>query len=177
MKYNDPTAADPHSVHPVNPVPPAESPHPAAETASPLTATGSNVIPFKVPQAPPAPSPCRVIPFDGKAENKIAALLYGIGVPVHLKGFLYLRTAILMVSEDRSLLSAVTKRLYPEIARCYETTEQRVERAMRHAIEIAWDREHLKTTEFRDLISGRNKPTNSEFIALIADQLHPNQRA
>lgn len=177
MKHNDPTAADPHGVHPVNPVPPAESPAPAAETASPPTATGSNVIPFKAPQAPPAPGPCQVIPFGGRAENEIAALLYEIGVPVHLKGFLYLRTAILMVAEDRSLLNAVTKRLYPEIARYHKTTDQRVERAMRHAIEIAWDREHLETTAFSDLISDTKKPTNSEFIALIADQFHSNQGA
>lgn len=132
------------------------------------------------------PSPCQVIPFyshaqelrqalpkdapDSEIEQKAAALLYEIGIPVHIKGYLYLHTAVLMAAKDRSLLGAVTKILYPEIAKCYETTASRVERAMRHAIEVAWSREYLETTAFSGL-SCTKKPTNSEFIALIADQL------
>lgn len=97
-----------------------------------------------------------------------------MGVPAHIKGYQYLREAIKMVVEEVSLLGGVTKELYPLIAQKYATTPSRVERAIRHAIELAWDRGN---TEMMNKFFGytinleRGKPTNSEFIAMIADKL------
>ncbi len=107
-------------------------------------------------------------------DAQIARTLHEIGVPAHIKGYLYLRDAITMVYNDVELLGAVTKNLYPEIARKYRTTSSRVERAIRHAIEVAFSRGNI------DAISNifsytvnvtKSKPTNSEFIAMIADRL------
>ena len=101
-------------------------------------------------------------------------MIHEIGVPAHIKGYQYLRDAIIFVIEDINLLGAVTKELYPMIAEKYNTTASRVERAIRHAIELAWDRGNidLMNKYFGYTIDvERGKPTNSEFIAMISDRL------
>ncbi len=107
-------------------------------------------------------------------EVEVAALLHDMGVPAHLKGYQYLRDAILLILEDSSLLGAITKELYPKIADKYDTTPSRVERAIRHAIELAWGRGNIDLmTEYFgytvDLEKG--KPTNSAFIAMVSDRI------
>ncbi len=107
-------------------------------------------------------------------DSQIANTLHEIGVPAHIKGYLYLRDAITMVYNDIELLGAVTKNLYPEIARKYRTTSSRVERAIRHAIEVAFSRGNIETISniFSYTVNvTKSKPTNSEFIAMIADRL------
>lgn len=107
-------------------------------------------------------------------EDMITDMLRTIGVPAHIKGYRFLRDAILMVVEDPTLINAVTKILYPDIAREHQTTSSRVERAIRHAIEVAWDRGDLETLNhyFGGTVhSHRGKPTNSEFIAMLADRV------
>ena len=105
-------------------------------------------------------------------EAEITQTIHEIGVPAHIKGYQYLRDAILMSVSDTEMLGAITKRLYPNIAKKHQTTPSRVERAIRHAIEVAWSRGKMDTIEelFGYTVSnGKGKPTNSEFIALIAD--------
>lgn len=107
-------------------------------------------------------------------ETEITNIIHEIGVPAHIKGYMYLREAISMVINDVELLSAVTKELYPSIAKKYNTTASRVERAIRHAIEVAWSRGEVETINkiFGYTIhNGKGKPTNSEFIAMVADKL------
>ena len=107
-------------------------------------------------------------------EEEITGIIHEIGVPAHIKGYMYLREAISMVVNDIELLSAVTKELYPSIAKKYNTTASRVERAIRHAIEVAWGRGQVETINklFGYTINnGKGKPTNSEFIAMVADKL------
>lgn len=107
-------------------------------------------------------------------ESEITSIIHEIGVPAHIKGYMYLREAISMVVNDVELLSAVTKELYPSIAKKYNTTASRVERAIRHAIEVAWGRGQVETINkiFGYTIhNGKGKPTNSEFIAMVADKL------
>ena len=107
-------------------------------------------------------------------EIEITNIIHEIGVPAHIKGYHYLRDAIIMVVEDIELLGAVTKELYPAIARANKTTPSRVERAIRHAIEVAWSRGNMEIINslFSYTVStGKGKPTNSEFIALIADKI------
>ena len=111
---------------------------------------------------------------NSSIETKIANLMHEIGVPVHIKGHLYLREAIKLVVEDISLLGAITKELYPTIAKKHNTTSSRVERAMRHAIEVTWMRgatQNINNLFGYSLNAQKNKPTNSEFIAMIADKL------
>lgn len=106
--------------------------------------------------------------------TKITNIIHEIGVPAHIKGYMYLRDAITLVTENMGLLSAVTKELYPSIARKYNTTPSRVERAIRHAIEVAWARGRVDTINnlFGYTVNnGKGKPTNSEFIAIVADKL------
>ncbi|MGD9560390.1 MAG: sporulation initiation factor Spo0A C-terminal domain-containing protein [Oscillospiraceae bacterium] len=101
-------------------------------------------------------------------------MLRTIGVPAHIKGYRFLRDAILMVTENPALINAVTKLLYPDIARNHATTASRVERAIRHAIEVAWDRGDIEILNFyfgSTVHSLRGKPTNSEFIAMLADRV------
>ncbi|MEQ8196796.1 MAG: sporulation transcription factor Spo0A [Clostridiaceae bacterium] len=107
-------------------------------------------------------------------ETEITSIIHEIGVPAHIKGYMYLREAITMVVNDMELLSAVTKELYPAIAKNYNTTASRVERAIRHAIEVAWGRGQVETINrlFGYTIhNDKGKPTNSEFIAMVADKL------
>ena len=107
-------------------------------------------------------------------ETEITTIIHEIGVPAHIKGYMYLREAITMVVNDMELLSAVTKELYPSIAKKYNTTASRVERAIRHAIEVAWGRGQIEAINklFGYTVhNDKGKPTNSEFIAIIADKL------
>lgn len=107
-------------------------------------------------------------------EAEITNIIHEIGVPAHIKGYLYLREAIQMVVKDIELLSAVTKELYPSIAKKFNTTASRVERAIRHAIEVAWSRGQVETINriFGYTVhNDKGKPTNSEFIAMVADKL------
>lgn len=107
-------------------------------------------------------------------EAKITEIIHEIGIPAHIKGYLYLREAINMVVENMEFLGAITKELYPRIAFKFNTTPSRVERAIRHAIEVAWTRGKVDTINkmFGHTVNNsRGKPTNSEFIALIADKL------
>ena len=107
-------------------------------------------------------------------ENRVTNMLHEIGIPAHIKGYHYLRDAIMMAVEDMDVLNAITKILYPTVAKKYQTTSSRVERAIRHAIEVAWSRGKLDTLDelFGYTVStGKGKPTNSEFIALIADTI------
>ena len=115
-----------------------------------------------------------VKPFDFVIETEITNIIHEIGVPAHIKGYLYLREAIKMVIENVELLGAVTKELYPSIAKKFNTTPSRVERAIRHAIEVAWSRGKVDTINqlFGYTVHNtKGKPTNSEFIAMIADKL------
>ncbi|MBQ9673879.1 MAG: sporulation transcription factor Spo0A [Ruminococcus sp.] len=107
-------------------------------------------------------------------EMKITEILHQIGVPAHIKGYHYLRDSIMMSVEKPEIINAVTKELYPSVAMKYETTSSRVERAIRHAIEVAWDRgdvDVLNSYFGYTIHNSRGKPTNSEFIAMISDKL------
>ena len=107
-------------------------------------------------------------------EDRVTAIIHEIGVPAHIKGYQYLREAIMIAVEDMDVINAVTKVLYPEVAKRFATTPSRVERAIRHAIEVAWDRGDLETLQHYfgyTINSAKGKPTNSECIALIADRL------
>jgi len=112
-------------------------------------------------------------------ESSVTSIIHEIGVPAHIKGYQYLREAIVMTVENMEVINAVTKVLYPEVAKRFSTTASRVERAIRHAIEVAWDRGDLETLQkyFGYTVSNaKGKPTNSEFIAMIADRLVLEQR-
>lgn len=107
-------------------------------------------------------------------ETQVTRIIHQIGVPAHIKGYQYLRTAILMTISDNDVLNSVTKVLYPSVAKKYQTTTSRVERAIRHAIEVAWDRGDVDTLNSYfgyTIQNSRGKPTNSEFIAMIADNM------
>ena len=107
-------------------------------------------------------------------EARVTDMIHEIGIPAHIKGYHYLRDAIIMAVEDMDVLNAITKVLYPTVAKIHQTTASRVERAIRHAIEVAWSRGKLDTLDelFGYTVSnGKGKPTNSEFIALIADTI------
>ena len=120
-----------------------------------------------MPKAKPAVTPHNI-------EAQVTSVIHEIGVPAHIKGYQYLRDAIIMVINDMDVLNSITKQLYPSIAKQYNTTPSRVERAIRHAIEVAWSRGKMDTIDqlFGYTVNnGKGKPTNSEFIALIADRL------
>lgn len=110
---------------------------------------------------------------SGTLEMQVTEIIHQIGVPAHIKGYQYLRDAILMAIEDEDIINAVTKRLYPAVAKRHGTTSSRVERAIRHAIEVAWDRgdvDVLNSYFGYTIHTSRGKPTNSEFIAMISDK-------
>ena len=112
-------------------------------------------------------------------EKDVTDMIHDIGVPAHIKGYQYLREAIMISVEDTSMLGSITKVLYPTIAKRFQTTPSRVERAIRHAIEVAWSRGRMETLDnlFGYTIdTGKGKPTNSEFIALIADKIRLRYR-
>lgn len=113
-------------------------------------------------------------PKQNDLEIEITNIIHEVGVPAHIKGYQYLRNAIIMVVDDMDLLGAVTKELYPAIAKMNNTTPSRVERAIRHAIEVAWNRGKIETIDSLfgyTVHNDKGKPTNSEFIAIIADKL------
>ena len=120
----------------------------------------------------------RALPREGQPDVDLEAavtdIIHEIGVPAHIKGYQYLREAIILTIHDMDMINAVTKVLYPEVAKRYNTTPSRVERAIRHAIEVAWDRGDIEVLQkfFGYTVSNiKGKPTNSEFIAMIADCL------
>ena len=118
-------------------------------------------------------------PNDATLEALVTEIIHEIGVPAHIKGYQYLREAIILTINDMDIINAVTKVLYPEVAKKFNTTPSRVERAIRHAIEVAWDRGDIETLQkfFGDTVSNiKGKPTNSEFIAMIADCLSRRQK-
>ena len=107
-------------------------------------------------------------------EQDVTDMIHEIGVPAHIKGYQYLRHAIMMVIDDLDIINSITKELYPTVAKDFNTTPSRVERAIRHAIEVAWDRgdtEVLNSFFGYTIANSKGKPTNSEFIAMIADRL------
>ncbi|NLJ30253.1 MAG: sporulation transcription factor Spo0A [Clostridiales bacterium] len=113
-------------------------------------------------------------------EIQVTEILHQIGVPAHIKGYHYLRDSIIMAIETPDIINAVTKRLYPSVAKRYETTASRVERAIRHAIEVAWDRgdvDILNSYFGYTIHNTRGKPTNSEFIAMISDRLRLHMKS
>lgn len=117
--------------------------------------------------------PIATVPTNSSLEMRVTEIIHQIGVPAHIKGYQYLRDAILMAIEDDDIINAVTKRLYPAVAKKHGTTSSRVERAIRHAIEVAWDRgdvDVLNSYFGYTIHNGRGKPTNSEFIAMISDK-------
>ena len=122
-------------------------------------------------------------PAEQKPRNldaSITSIIHEIGVPAHIKGYMYLREAISMVYNDIELLGSITKVLYPDIAKKYNTTASRVERAIRHAIEVAWSRGNIESISslFGYTVSmSKAKPTNSEFIAMVADKLRLEHKA
>ena len=112
-------------------------------------------------------------------EQDVTDMIHEIGVPAHIKGYQYLREAIMMAVEDNSMLSSITKILYPTIAKKFQTTPSRVERAIRPAREVAWSRGRMETLDALfgyTINTGKGKPTNSEFIALIADRIRLKYR-
>jgi len=143
-----------------------DSPEFSSAAQSPLALTGLNLlgnISYNIHDSIP-----------DSIEYIVTDIIHQIGIPAHIKGYHYLRTAILLSVEDTDMLNNITKKLYPSVAKQYSTTSSRVERAIRHAIEIAWDRGNVDTLNgfFGYTIhTAKGKPTNSEFIALIADKL------
>lgn len=112
-------------------------------------------------------------------EQDVTNMIHEIGVPAHIKGYQYLREAIMMSVEDPVMISSITKILYPTIAKRFQTTSSRVERAIRHAIEVAWSRGRMETLDAMfgyTIDTSKGKPTNSEFIALIADRIRLSYR-
>ena len=107
-------------------------------------------------------------------DEKIANIFLSVGIPAHIKGFQFLREAIKMAIDDPDIINSITKRLYPSIAKIYDTSASKVERAIRHAIEVAWNRgkiENINSIFGIKVYSSNDKPTNGEFIALVADKM------
>ncbi len=133
----------------------------------------SSSAPRNVVQEPPKPLVARDL------EQDVTDMIHEIGVPAHIKGYQYLREAIMMSVDDPGMISSITKILYPTIAKRFQTTPSRVERAIRHAIEVAWSRGRMETLDSLfgyTIDTGKGKPTNSEFIALIADKIRLSYR-
>lgn len=117
--------------------------------------------------------------FSGDLEVDVTNILLEIGIPAHIKGYQYIREGIIMSFYDRNMLHYITKFLYPAIAKKYKTTASSVERTIRHAIEIAWSRGNVEILEEifgNTILTGKGKPTNSEFMALLTDKLHLEYR-
>ena len=117
---------------------------------------------------------------DVQLEMIITDIIHQIGVPAHIKGYNYLRDAIMLSVKDTDMISSITKILYPTVAKRHQTTSSRVERAIRHAIEVAWDRGDIDTLDSYfgyTIHNNRGKPTNSEFIAMISDKIRLNLKA
>ncbi len=128
----------------------------------------------QAPAAPDARRALRPLPPELDMEIRVTNVIHEIGVPAHIKGYQYLRDSIIMAVNDMDVINAITKILYPTIAKRYGTTASRVERAIRHAIEVAWDRGDIEVLQsyFGYTVSNiKGKPTNSEFISMIADRI------
>ena len=118
--------------------------------------------------------------MERNIESDVTNIIHDVGVPAHIKGYQYLREAIIMSVNDNEMLNSITKILYPSIAKKFQTTPSRVERAIRHAIEVAWNRGNpdiLNDLFGYTISNGKGKPTNSEFIALISDNIRLHQTA
>lgn len=116
---------------------------------------------------------------EDELKIRVTEILHQIGVPAHIKGYHYVRAAIILSVENDEMINAITKLLYPTVAEQYDTTPSRVERAIRHAIEVAWDRgdiDVLNSYFGYTINNGRGKPTNSEFVAMISDKLRLEQK-
>lgn len=123
-----------------------------------------NVVPTKKP----------TLHLESSLEEQVTKMIHQIGVPAHIKGYHYLRKGIIFCVEDNDMINSVTKTLYPSIAKSFHTTPSRVERAIRHAIEVAWDRgdvDVLNSYFGYTIHNGRGKPTNSEFMAMLSDKI------
>ena len=121
-----------------------------------------------------APRAAPVLPPVKSLDERIASIFLSVGIPAHIKGYHFLREAVKLVYAKRTLINAITKQLYPAVAEAFDTTPSKVERAIRHAIEVAWSRgkiENVNTIFGYTIYSKQEKPTNGEFIALIADKL------
>ena len=119
-------------------------------------------------------APNSIVRKEESLEAKVTHIIHDVGVPAHIKGYQYLREGIIMAVEDVEVINQITKQLYPDLAKKYHTTASRVERAIRHAIEVAWGRGQLEIVESifgYTVNANKGKPTNSEFIAMIADKL------
>ena len=130
--------------------------------------------------APAFPVQGKSLPPEVELEMRVTTIIHDIGVPAHIKGYQYLREAIIMTVKDMDIINAITKVLYPTVAKRYKTTSSRVERAIRHAIEVAWDRGDVEVLNgfFGYTVSNiKGKPTNSEFISMIADRIRLEQKA
>ena len=113
-------------------------------------------------------------------DEKLASLFLTIGIPAHIKGYQFLRTAVKMVVDNPDMINRITKELYPSIGKCYNTSASKVERAIRHAIEVAWSRGRIDTLNKAfgcRVATKEDKPTNGEFIAMLADKLSLEQRS
>lgn len=135
--------------------------------------SGKSTSQRKTSQEPPKTSAVQDL------EQDVTDMIHEIGVPAHIKGYQYLREAIMMSVREPSMISSITKVLYPTIAKHFQTTPSRVERAIRHAIEVAWSRGRMETLDALfgyTVNTGKGKPTNSEFIALIADRIRLKYR-
>lgn len=107
-------------------------------------------------------------------DKQISKIFVTIGIPPHIKGYQYLRTAIKLCVKDTSIISSITKRLYPDVAKAFNTSSSKVERAIRHAIEVCWNRgkiDHINNLFGSQVFTKNDRPTNGEFIALLADKL------
>ena len=138
-----------------------------------VPSTQKNDAALQAAEAPKVQKPMRDL------EQDVTNMIHEIGVPAHIKGYQYLREAIMMSVEDPAMISSITKILYPTIAKRFQTTPSRVERAIRHAIEVAWSRGRMETLDALfgyTINTGKGKPTNSEFIALIADKIRLQYR-
>lgn len=139
-------------------------------------------IMITVPSAEKKKSTTQIVeekPIVRDLEQDVTNMIHDIGVPAHIKGYQYLREAIMMSVNDPIMISSITKILYPTIAKRFQTTPSRVERAIRHAIEVAWSRGRMETLDALfgyTINTGKGKPTNSEFIALIADKIRLKYR-
>ena len=126
-----------------------------------------------------SPQSDKVYKYEPSLESVVTEIIHEIGIPAHIKGYQYLREAIILTINDMEIINAVTKALYPAVAKKFGTTQSRVERAIRHAIEVAWDRGDVEVLQkfFGYTVSNiKGKPTNSEFIAMIADRLSLQRR-
>ena len=147
-----------------------QSPNRVCEAVRDLALSAKPAVAALAPQKITGPETTK--PAD--LETVVTDFIHELGVPAHIKGYQYIRSAIMMVVENMDLLNFITKQLYPEIAKAYGTTASRVERAIRHSIEVAWSRgkpEVMNEIFGYTIHTGKGKPTNSEFIAMVADRI------